>query len=285
LFTVCSHYVFLRMQSILLAFSRRDEEARLSLTLSHDHAGLLGSAAFVGKRVLFIGNSLTYWAGGQDVLWREWGFDAHEETVPGATLAQIWKIGEVQKQIRDGAWDVVVLQDDPPEYKTSRSDSRERWVAIHEQFERAVAKFIAAIREAGAVPVVFMTHAYRRLAHTSLLDICMAHKLVEQAHKVAIAPAGLAHQLAFERDESCPLLDPDEEHPTIAGRWLNAVTIGAVMLGAERACHLPAGSSALGDEEQDFLREAAMDALRDWDLFPIPCCPAKTEVKSSQHLT
>ena len=264
------------MQSILLAFNTRDEAARLNADLSHpkrpDLAGSLGSAAFVCRRVLFIGNSLTYWAGGQDVLWREWGFDAHEETVPGATLAQIWKIGEAQKQIRDGAWDVVVLQDDPPEYKTSRSDSRERWVQIHEQFERAVAKFIAAIREAGAVPVVFMTHAYRRLAHTSLLDICMAHKLVEKVHKVVIAPAGLAHQLAFERDESCPLLDPDEEHPSLAGRWLNAVTIGAVMLGSERACHLRgAGSSALGDEEQDYLREAAMDALRDWDLFPIPC--------------
>jgi hypothetical protein len=122
-------------------------------------------AAPSAHRLLFIGNSLTFWQdGGLDGLFREWGLSAAAETSPGATLARLWKLGKALQRIRDGGWDVVVLQDDLPEY---RSDPRrERWRAIHEQSMAVVSKFVGAIRGVGATPVLFMAHGYSRLRHT-----------------------------------------------------------------------------------------------------------------------
>lgn len=229
------------------------------------------------RRVLFVGNSLTFWQeGGLDGLFREWGLDAAAETAPGVTLVRLWKMGKAYQRIQEGGWDVVVLQDDMPEY---RSDPRrERWRAVHEQSTAAVAKFVEAIRAIGATPVIFMSHEYARLAHTSIDDICAAHKVMENVLDVAIAPAGLAHRLAAAQldqlAESCPLLDPDEEHPSIAGRFLNAATIAATVFGTDSlsgiCLHGGGASDRIDDTVLELLRAVAVEVGSKWAAMPVP---------------
>ena len=67
-------------------------------------------------RILFVGNSLTYWRPGLDALLRSWGFDAAAVTEGGATLQVLWDAGTALKAIRSGQYGFVVLQDDMPEY-------------------------------------------------------------------------------------------------------------------------------------------------------------------------
>lgn len=187
------------------------------------------SSQYASQRILFVGNSLTYWSGGIDAIFRLWGCHAESVTAPGATLADLWKRGAAQRRISSSAWDVVVLQDDLPEYRSRANDSRERWEQLTQgAFGRAAALFEHAVRSSGATPVFFMAHAYRRLPDTRLEDICRAHREVAGSLAAAVAPCGLAHSLAASLasassiGDSMPLLEPDEEHPSEEGIYLNA---------------------------------------------------------------
>ena len=130
-------------------------------------------------------------------------------------------------------------------------------------------RFVAAIREIDARPILFMPHAYGRLAHTTIDDIYRAHKEVEIKLKVATAPGGLAHAIVQEQIDlvaewTCRLLDKvrrphitaarlfsprrqarvadslmpldasqDGEHPSVDGLYLHAATIAAAVLQAD----------------------------------------------------
>ena len=91
-------------------------------------------------RVLFIGNSLTFWAGGLDGVFRRWNFDAHAETVGGATLLTLWNGRKALRRIQEGDWDVVVLQDDLPEYPVARRKGTCRWKDCVAPFSEAATK-------------------------------------------------------------------------------------------------------------------------------------------------
>ena len=202
------------------------------------------SSAAAPPRILFIGNSLTYWRGGLDGLFRSWGFDASAETIPGATLAKVWKAGRARQRIEaDGPWDFVVLQDDLPEYVANPGDGRSRAEIVTQRFCAVAELAIDAVLAVNATPIFFMAHPYARLP-TTLDDIIAAHRaLHNSAHErgVAVAPGAIAHRTADVRAaalaESLPLLDPDEEHESEAGLLLHAATIAITMIGA-RACWL-----------------------------------------------
>ena len=147
-------------------------------------------------RVLFIGNSLTAYRVGQlDTYFREMGYDASRKCTMGATLSHIWGLGGWAETLRAGAYDVVVVQDDLPEYG-SLPGRQEHWRELLVPFMAAVTAFVGAIRDAGATPLIYMAHPYSRLPKTQHHDICLCHKEAESALSVAIAPGGLAHNLA-----------------------------------------------------------------------------------------
>ena len=76
--------------------------------------------ASVAKRVLFIGNSLTFWNQGVDVMLAKLvpGVETKRVAVGGATLETLWDNDEA-KLACAGEWDVVVLQEDLPETRKS----------------------------------------------------------------------------------------------------------------------------------------------------------------------
>ena len=128
------------------------------------------------KRLLFVGNSLTYWNRGVDVFVANLGgFRAERIVEPGASLQRLWQNGRAAAKIRDGGWDWIVLQEDLPE--TSRA-----------QFEQAARSFAEAAAAVGAQVVLFMAWSYERLPTT--------HAEVVSAHIAMAASLGWTHLVA-----------------------------------------------------------------------------------------
>ena len=99
--------------------------------------------ASVAKRVLFIGNSLTFWNQGVDVMLAKLvpGIETSRVAVGGATLETLWNNDEAKLACADN-WNVVVLQEDLPE--TSR-----------ESFRRHAKLWCDHVRKYGAEPVFY----------------------------------------------------------------------------------------------------------------------------------
>ena len=227
-------------------------------------------------RILFVGNSLTYWSGGLDSIFRNWGFDAFAETIPGATLARHWRSGQAKAKLLEG-WDIVVLQDDLPEYKTppvAPSKEQERWHVLCAQFVPVVSKFLDVSKAAGAVPILFMAHPYERLADTTLRDICWAHKYAEASLGIRVAPGGLTHSLAASCQEleeyEVTMLDEDLEHPSEEGLYLHALAIAAACFGEERVRDLQWAPASLPDSCVDIFKQLACSSLEAWHAYPEP---------------
>ena len=99
--------------------------------------------ASLAKRVLFIGNSLTFWNQGVDVMVKKLvpGIETSRVAVGGATLETLWSNDEAKLACADN-WNVVVLQEDLPE--TSR-----------ESFQRHATLWCEHVRKYGAEPVFY----------------------------------------------------------------------------------------------------------------------------------
>ena len=102
------------------AYAREVRQSGKSSTLyySQPFAKKIPEAPHMDRkpRVLFIGNSLTYYSGGIDrYVVRIQEFRAERYTKAGATLEDLWNEGGAAERIAEGGWAVVVLQDDLPE--------------------------------------------------------------------------------------------------------------------------------------------------------------------------
>ena len=99
--------------------------------------------ASVAKRVLFIGNSLTFWNQGVDVMLAKLvpGIETSRVAVGGATLETLWGNDEAKLACADNI-DIVVLQEDLPE--TTRAS-----------FRRHAKLWCDHVRKYGAEPVFY----------------------------------------------------------------------------------------------------------------------------------
>ena len=215
------------------------------------------SAAEVPSSVLMVGNSFTFWNEG---LWGplEDGLRAQdaEATVRpcmrgGASLEVQWGREKVQRWIRSGEHEVVVLQGDIPEASVA-------------SFEEYAGLLIALCREHGAEPVLLETWDYERLAWCSLEEIVAAHERVASEHGVRVIPVGEAWGLARARRPELDLYDRDDEHPNLRGSYLALVLTHAVLTGArgDGLLPVPEAWSALAPEDAAWLRALSDEVLR-----------------------
>jgi hypothetical protein len=174
--------------------------------------------ASVAKRVLFIGNSLTFWNQGVDVMVKKLvpGIETSRVAVGGATLETLWNNDEAKLACADNM-DVVVLQEDLPE--TTRAS-----------FRRHAKLWCDHVILHGAQPVFYAAWAYDRLPNFTDDDICAEHEKVAEENNVCIAPVGAARTAG---PEGLDLFDDDKEHPSLAGTYLAACVIAATIYGAE----------------------------------------------------
>jgi hypothetical protein len=182
-------------------------------------------------RVLFVGNSLTYF---NELPWLFQQVVASRRPEPpvvtrfsggsGRSLRRHWELGEVARLLRTSRWDFVVLQ-----------EQSHRPLGEPDEHARYLALFLAEARHHGASPVVFEIWPPRREPsnHPRLRE---AYRRLEANHGVPVAPIGTAWQAASEA--GIPVYR-DVIHPNLAGTYLTACVLAATLFDLD-----PRGATA-----------------------------------------
>ena len=184
-------------------------------------------------RILMLGNSLTSANDLPQTLARLTGAQVVAHTRGGARLAEqlnpATRLGAAtQAALRDESWDFVVLQ-----------ESSNGPVVHRESFLRACEGLCELVREAGAMPILFATWAYRAdnegLARMGLsrdemaAALASAYREAAQRSDALLADVG-ARFLAHPDPDA--LYAPDGLHPSVAGTLLAAQTLAETIEAA-----------------------------------------------------
>ena len=230
--------------------------ALASIACSDD---IVGPSRQLGTRVLFIGNSLTY-TNDLPAMVQVMAESAGTPLVTamaaeaGMSLEDHWTRGRARAMLASGRWDVVVLQQGPSALPSSRENLRqwaERWAA--------------AIREAGAVPVVYMPwpESWRASAFDS---VSFSYHVAAEAASAPLIPGGDAWQAAWRRDSALALYGGDGFHPSRLGTYVVAVAAWARLTGrppreAPAALQLDDGPLVVEPAQAALVREAVAEVL------------------------
>lgn len=210
--------------------------------------------------VLFIGNSLTYWNDLpgmlEDLFELGGGGPLGTESVvsPGVGLPDHWQGGVAVERIREGGWDVVVLQQGP-----SATEGRPYLL----EYSRRFAEEIEAV---GARTALYMVWP----AESRFFDFAGVSDSYASAAAMVdgmLFPVGEAWLAAWERDPRLELYGPDGFHPTPRGTYLAALVMyeqltGRNPLDLPEAIPWEGSFVVLGPEEGAHLQEAAAEANR-----------------------
>ena len=196
-------------------------------------------------RVLFIGNSLTYYNNLPNTFASVVAsaephrpVEVAESTFPGAGLRRHWD-GEAKDRIREARWDYVVVQGG---FNTTPSDH--------------VKLFDAEIRKAGAKTVLFVTWARKGdAARQQVLDEAFAKAAKDLG--ILAAPIGSAWVLALKKDRYIDLYDMDGLHPGPMGTYIAACVIYSAITGRPVPVGEATGATAIA-------REVAWQATQEW---------------------
>ena len=221
-------------------------------------------------KILFIGNSFTYWHE-LDLMMSQLAdssspplnIEAESVTRSGASLEKMWELTNAPEVIKEGDYDVVVLQGDIPE-----SDV--------ETFQEYARRFVEEIKKAGAEPVLFMAWSYERLGWITMDEIAQAHFDIAMELGVDVAPVGLAWQQAMKERPELDMYSSDGEHPSIYGSYLAVNVVYATVFGEspvglayrppENYYPLSTGGYTRGvtDEEAAFLQRIAWETVQEY---------------------
>ncbi|MBU0509952.1 hypothetical protein KKH27_14105 [bacterium] len=212
----------------------------------------------VPARVLFVGNSYTYFNNGLDVhvqaMMREADsdrpFTAERVAFGGYTLEAHWNNAQTCSTITAGDWDWVVLQeqstrpiDDPPL-----------------MFEYAV-RLDSLIRSSGGESAFFMTWA-REWNQTMIEGLAEAYNLIGDSVRAPVMPVGRAWQQCQAGGSGIDLYDTDGSHPTVCGTYLAACVFCAALSGeSPQGITYDIGGS-ISAPDRDYLQSLAWSVIR-----------------------
>jgi len=213
------------------------------------------------NKILFVGNSFTFTHNGVQNHVRELAasaipprlIQADSITLGGATLQIHLGRSEVHDAIREGAYDVVILQEDIPELTEHNV----------EQFFKHARLFDKEIRNTGAKTMFFMTWPYERLNWISLEEIAAAHRDISAELNASVAPVGIAFKRAGTERPDLDMLAGDKEHESIHGTYLAASVIYASLF-EEDPQGLPYTTTGVSAEEAAFLQRIAWETVQEW---------------------
>ncbi len=168
------------------------------------------------QRILFVGNSFSFYNNGIHTHYRELadaagtGANVRLFTLSGGTLAEHTRT--VAAVLAAGSWDIVVLQGHSlGAYDPTKVGS----------FRSSAAILSDMIRNVGADPILFMTWAYE--GRPEMIET-VAREYFEtgEAVNAAVVPVGLAFELVTKTHPDILLRTSDAKHPTLAGTYLAA---------------------------------------------------------------
>lgn len=169
-----------------------------------------------GVRVLFIGNSFTYWNDLPRTIadlaksLNETPMVYREVAKPDYSLEDHW-FDKVEEVINQGGWNLVVMQQGPSSHPKSRKNLR-YWTA----------RYDALIKAAGARSALYQVWpAYRyRKGFTAARE---SYRQAALDVDGIFIPAGEAWRTAWFADSSLDLYGPDGIHPSRLGTYLVAL--------------------------------------------------------------
>jgi hypothetical protein len=172
-----------------------------------------------GRRVLFIGNSLTYFNDMPLIVRAMALADGQEPLAPTGVVApdfsleDLWNAGDALEAIRQGDWEYVVLQQGP----SSLPENQAHLKMWSERFD-------PEIRAVGARPALYMVwpDASRQFAFDAVSD---AYTAAAESVDGLLFPVGEAWRAVWRRDANAPLYAGDGFHPTAAASYLAAAVI------------------------------------------------------------
>lgn len=193
-------------------------------------------------RVLFIGNSFTYYhdlprmiaelakAGKQRTLVHD------RETPGGCTLEKHWKDGKALAKIQMRAWDYVVLQD----------QSQAPLLKRDSMFEYGK-KFDEEIKNRKSKTVLYLTWALQNQPEDQVA-ISKAYRDLAKMLNAEVAPVGDAWAAALQANPKRILHEADRKHPNATGTYLAACVFYATFY-ARSPEGLPGSIGRMTDEE------------------------------------
>lgn len=183
------------------------------------------------RRILFIGNSLTYYndlPGMVKTLAHEAGVDLTVESVTfgGVSLQDHWEEGTALRRLADTTWDLVIMQQGP----SGTPESRTLLIEYAELFN-------TPIRAAGARPAVYMVwpESVRQTAYDS---VAWNYTAAADSIDAVLFPGIRTWQAAWRRVPSMELYGKDGFHPSPLGTYAIAVLMVHQITG-RRAVGLP----------------------------------------------
>jgi hypothetical protein len=176
-----------------------------------------------GRRVLFIGNSYTYLADipglVQAMADSAGGDKIAVETVAGPDMALVdhWKEGTAKREIAEGGWEWVVLQQGPSSVQVNRDSLR----TLTQMFGAEIAKV-------NATPALFS--AWPSSTRTQDFDRAIeSYTLAAQDVSGILLPVASSWKKAWETDPELQMYS-DGLHPSAIGAYLAAATIYSKLL-------------------------------------------------------
>jgi len=178
------------------------------------------------KRVLFIGNSYTYYNELPKIV-AEMAKAGHQCTLDvrmiapgGARLEDHWNDANTRAVVRDEHWDFVVLQE--------QSTLGAAQPTTDQFFLPFAKKWAEEIHRIGAEPVFFMTWSRERAPQEQAF-ISDAYLRAAKETKSAVAPVGIAWERVRRIYPNIELYEKDGSHPSPAGSDLAACVIYATL--------------------------------------------------------
>jgi hypothetical protein len=210
------------------------------------------------KRILFIGNSLTYGNNLPDIVQalaqsRKKSLLTDAVTLGGASLEDHWNDGKARRAVARGGWSVVVLQQGP-----SATEGRPILLEYG-------GRFSAEIHKVKAAPAYYMVWP----ASNRMFDfdgVSESYRMAAEQDNGYCFPVGEAWRAAWRLDPNMPLYSGDGFHPTPEASYLAALVM-VQMLTGESPIAMPhqlklrsGGSISITADRAKVLQQAAAEA-------------------------
>jgi len=212
------------------------------------------------ERILFIGNSITYWNGGIDTHLQNFVLSADSTTSiecesitgGGFTLQNHYSNPSTIQEIEQGNWDYVVLQE-----RTSRP------VTETKLFYEYATLLDSVISNSGAQTIFFFSWPYEDIFDEMIEEQAAAYNYIGQVLDAPVIPVARAWQLSLQEDPELRLFSPDGNHPNDHGTYLAVCTFYAFFWNLSPEGFFYVNDEMISDEHRDFLQTKA------WETYSI----------------
>jgi hypothetical protein len=209
------------------------------------------------ERILFIGNSYTYYNGGIGTHLQEFALTAdpftpiyiESITAGGATIQSHYNNPTTVQTILDGNWDIVVLQ-----------EQSTRPVEETNLFYEYATLMDDVISNAGAETAFFMTWA-REYDPGMIEGLANAYNTIGEQLGAIVVPVGRAFQNSLTQDPELILHVADGSHPSIFGTYLAVCTFYGKLWNATPFGIEYVSDGLITNEEREFLQTIAWDTI------------------------